>query len=722
MEDTRHNFRARAAPAALFLLGMNGIVTQAILLREFLTVFHGNEMTIGIILANWMLLTGAGAFAGGRIRRANRGEGILFLLLFLNGFLPLLIAFLLPFLRSLLFPPGVMIGLIECFYGSALLLLPFCIAAGMLFPLLVPFVREEKGDALPRSYAVESIGGIAGGILLTVALLFLLPAFTILLLQFLATGIFLLLASRSRRSAGGSVAIALLLLVAAGAVLILRPDERSRQYLHPGRRIAAWMDTPYGSLAATRSGSQADFFENNSLLFSTGDVTANEEAVHFALSQRSAPARVLLLSGGVAGLIPEIEKHAVRRIDYVEINPALIGMAREMGIYAPGSRMRLFLTDGRRYAERTGERYDAALVNAPDPSTAQLNRYFSTEFFSRLKERLAPDGVVSISLASSGEYQGEDARRLHSILFNTLRASFGRVIVVPGERNYYLASDSALTLDIARNLAERGISTQYVNADYLQEDLLAARSAELADNVDPGAPVNRDFAPAAYFEQLLLWMSFFEGSAWMILPLILLLLFPGVRRMSAAGFALFAGGFAGASIEVMLILGFQILCGYLYQAVGALVAAFMAGLAAGVAIARAKKFPARIDRLDRFLPLFGLLALFVPFLLEAAARIRQDLFTSAAVGILMLAAGAAGGMTFAFASRIHTAPARTRAGELYGADLAGAALGAFAASVYLIPRFGFEAAGRAACGICLLGSIVVFAARAMEARRKERIA
>jgi len=37
---------------------------QIILLREFMFVFGGNELIIGVILANWMVLTGIGAFAG----------------------------------------------------------------------------------------------------------------------------------------------------------------------------------------------------------------------------------------------------------------------------------------------------------------------------------------------------------------------------------------------------------------------------------------------------------------------------------------------------------------------------------------------------------------------------------------------------------------------------------------------------------------------------------
>ncbi|HTY57959.1 MAG TPA: hypothetical protein VMF59_04040, partial [Bacteroidota bacterium] len=49
---------------AVAALGMTSLTTQVILLREFVSVFQGNELVIGAVLASWMMLTGAGAFLG----------------------------------------------------------------------------------------------------------------------------------------------------------------------------------------------------------------------------------------------------------------------------------------------------------------------------------------------------------------------------------------------------------------------------------------------------------------------------------------------------------------------------------------------------------------------------------------------------------------------------------------------------------------------------------
>lgn len=50
----------------VFALGSTAIISQLIILREFMTIFNGNELVIGTILGNWMILTALGAFLGRR--------------------------------------------------------------------------------------------------------------------------------------------------------------------------------------------------------------------------------------------------------------------------------------------------------------------------------------------------------------------------------------------------------------------------------------------------------------------------------------------------------------------------------------------------------------------------------------------------------------------------------------------------------------------------------
>ena len=50
----------------IIIVGLSGIVAQIIILRELLVSFYGNELTLGIILANWVLLEAIGVFFFGK--------------------------------------------------------------------------------------------------------------------------------------------------------------------------------------------------------------------------------------------------------------------------------------------------------------------------------------------------------------------------------------------------------------------------------------------------------------------------------------------------------------------------------------------------------------------------------------------------------------------------------------------------------------------------------
>jgi len=130
-------------------------------------------------------------------------------------------------------------------------------------------------------------------------------------------------------------------------------------------------------------------------------------------------------------------------------------------------------------------------------------------------------------------------------------------------------------------------------------------------------------------------------------------------------------------IEILLLLGFQAVHGYVYQQLALLVAAFMAGMSLGSWLALGLRKPPQLAPIQfavAVAPLaaFGLLTLGAP---------------AAAVAAVM--AGALGGFQFASASRQYFAHTKSGAGKLYAVDLAGSCAGALLLSAYVIPVFGF---------------------------------
>jgi spermidine synthase len=89
-------------------------------------------------------------------------------------------------------------------------------------------------------------------------------------------------------------------------------------------------DSIYGNLAVIETGNIRSIYDNGVILASAPDENAAEEAVHYALLEHPAPRQILLIGGGVNGSIAQALKHpTVERIDYAELDPALIDLARQ---------------------------------------------------------------------------------------------------------------------------------------------------------------------------------------------------------------------------------------------------------------------------------------------------------------------------------------------------------------------------------------------------------
>jgi hypothetical protein len=152
-----------------------------IFLREFLAVFNGNELVIGIIFACWMLLTGMGAMLGRAGQPSNKKNSTEISGFFLLGLLPMITVFMIRFLKTMVFPAGSMAGIVGILIFSASVLLCFCLLSGFLFTrLTVELSRKYGANLLGRSYAIESIGSIAGGLLFSFLLVYFLGTFQIL--------------------------------------------------------------------------------------------------------------------------------------------------------------------------------------------------------------------------------------------------------------------------------------------------------------------------------------------------------------------------------------------------------------------------------------------------------------------------------------------------------------------------------------------------------------
>jgi spermidine synthase len=402
------------------------------------------------------------------------------------------------------------------------------------------------------------------------------------------------------------------------------------------------------------------------------------------------------------------------------------------------SRVHVHAMDGRRFLKTTKDSFDVIIVNLPDPHTAQLNRFYTEEFYREAAAKLAPGGIVSFQVTSSEDFINQELADFLRCLLRTLRQVFPEVTAIPGDTVHFFAASRPGTLttdpaELLRRLRARRLHTQYVREYFLPFRMSPDRMQDLQLQIEPlpSTPVNRDFAPVAYYFDVALWSAPFHptsaqwfealaslsfkrllmGTMLALAALVPLMWMwpagrphkPQARARRSAALAVAVVGFTELGLEIILLLGFQALYGYVYHELAILVALFMVGVAlGGWGELRLAPSPGRASMRRDLRLLAGLQILLAasPLLLYALlvqlGRVSSVGGQRAASEVLFpalaLGAGLLGGFQFLLASRAYfgNAPDSGRSpGVLYALDLAGACAGALALSVLLIPVYGF---------------------------------
>ncbi len=698
---------------SVIALGISSIITQIIVLREFLGIAQGNELVLGIILGNWMLLTGVGCYLA---KYAGKVKNRIRLLIFSQAvvaLLPILYIYLIRMMRNVLFLPGEMIGAAGIFWFSFVLLMPYCIIAGGLLTIASGLYRTKNSqEQIGRIYFMDSIGDILGGLLFSFILVYLFNAFQIAFIIMAVNLVAAIILAASGRNRMTVYSLMLILMLAIAAFGSLDLNGASIKSLYPGQDIVFHKESLYGDLVVTQTKDQLNFFENSVPLFTTDNTMANEEVVHYAMAQTSYPTDVLLISGGVAGTPAEILKYNVHRIDYVELDPEIIKIGKEYTTNLDDPRINIINQDGRQYVKDTNRSYDAVIIDLPDPSSAQLNRFYTVEFFQELKRILKDKGIISLSLSSSENYQDPATRMLTSSIYRSIRQSFRNIIIIPGERSIFVASDRELDYGIADLIKEKRIKTEYVNEYYLVGRITEDRIIQAEKSANEKARLNKDFEPVAYYYQLQQWLEQDNFSLKLFLALFAVAIIAYLAFTRAVPFAVFTTGFAASSLEIVIIICFQILYGYAYQSIAIIITMFMLGLAVGSyfmnrMLGKMKKMD--MVKLESGIALFSLI---LPFLLMTLAGIQNTLlnFLSARVFIpfITMVLAIIVGMEFPLAAKLHFKDVPKTAAALYLADFMGAFAGAILVSVLLIPLFGLVNVCFMVAGLNVLSAVILW--------------
>jgi len=410
-----------------------------------------------------------------------------------------------------------------------------------------------------------------------------------------------------------------------------------------------------------------------------------------------------------------------------------------------------------RYLLGCGETFDVVIVNAPAPTTAAANRFYTVEFFRSVKRVLADDGFVFTSLEVS-ERLMDDAADLGGSLFQTLNHVFGRVLVTAESGARFLAGPAGAPLTFDRQtLYARsrgaGVKTRFFRPEYfLGEDALTAEKCARVRRrfAEAEGSLNSRVQPVTYFNNLVVWSRFSGSGAtgllrrlktlraspimvWMVALGVLCLVasgairaFGGASRSAACGrvtvaLLLATTGACGMALEVLLIFVYQSLYGYVYGRIGLIVGLFMLGLVAGAPSGRwlaARGHRLTVCMLGSIEVLLLTFACMVPGLMRYAAATGR--VGEIVICLCVAAVGWAVGAEFPLANgmlRRAGASVGQAAALADASDHLGAAVGALLVGVLLLPVLGIGATGlvlasvKASALLCLAGSLIALMPR-----------
>ena len=729
----------------LLLIGFTATVAQILLMRELLVVFYGNEVSLGLLLASWLLWTGTGSSLFGRSASwlDDPRKAMAALQTLVSIVLPLTILAVRSAKGVFITVRGEILGPWPILLTALVVLCPFCALSGGAFSVGSRMVAQETASSSARAtgsvYLLEAIGAGIGGLFACVVLALHLTSFQVAFavgsLNLLAA-VSLIVCAPLWRRVGYSVVV---LMFGAGLIPFAAPrlETLSLARLWQGFHLLKSSNSAYGNLAVVETGNSKTLLENGLVLFTVPDPQAAEESVHFGLLQHPKPRSVLLIGGGLNGSSAEALKHStVERIDLVELDPTIFDFGREyfagqMAFLQQDPRVHLHVVDGRLFLKTTNQTFDVIILNLPEPQTAQINRFFTVEFFREAATKLNPGGILAFQLAASEDYISDILASFLRCINRSLREVFPEVTTIPGERAYFLATKQKGELteqpdELLRRLKSRHVETTYVREYYLPFRMSPDRMSQLAEQIrpQPDTPLNHDFAPIAYYFDVALWSTQFSDGyrkvfafmanvkfVWVVFGLTALLIVCRVlsallrpRQLQQASVVACIGamGFTLMALEVLLLLGFQAVYGYVYRQLAVLISVVMMGMALGswLGLRRigadnsgGQPVTLRYVGMIQIVSAISPMLLYCFFLVCERSNNSTGLLITADVlfPIAGLLCGMLGGYQFPLASSVFFTGQKGKPGNtgtLYAVDLLGACIGAIVLCAYLVPVFG----------------------------------
>lgn len=288
---------------------------------------------------------------------------------------------------------------------------------GVELPILIR-KANEIGVSLQKSAAKVLFSDYAGGLIGGLLFLFLLrPYFGLVKTAFLVALINAAVAlwivyrfkhelKRYRLHAGFGIFFLVLLVFGAffGEEAALQFEERL--YKDP---VVFSEQSSYQKIILTKAQGDTRLYLDGQLQFSSSDEHRYHEIlVHPPMAAAARHDRILILGGGDGLAVREVLKYPdAGKITLVDLDPKMTEIAKTNHLLIElnegslnNEQVEIINEDAFRFLEQADGFYDVIIIDLPDPNNESLNKLYTKEFYSLVRNRLHPDGAMMAQATS----------------------------------------------------------------------------------------------------------------------------------------------------------------------------------------------------------------------------------------------------------------------------------------------------------------------------------
>lgn len=686
----------------IFLNGFTSIITQIVLYKEILSQVYANEIVLCFALSSWLI---SGALAGIVVFPKyfkKKNDNFLIASLGLLPVFTIIISLVsLIIIRNIKtifnIPVEQLINIWDAIIITILFYSPTAFFLTMSFSLAGEILKRMNGE-IKLLYIIETSGSIVAGILFT---LFISGKYSNLeLLYWLGVinmvAIYILYRYQSNPDRKVNAILIFILipyLIPLFTGFLKKVDEESFIKPYLKYNMLQKKEGQDSKVVITRKNNEYFVFSNGILRYQSKNADFME-FLGWAMLSNGGYKNIMLVNGGYTGYIDEIQRYKWdKKITFVETDTDVADLLEKI-FKNVHSKKNVQYVHGDiiyyLYKTKNSEKYDFVVLNTPAPNTFLNNRYYTYEFFSLLKNSLTKDGLIIFSLPAAENYFTKEIFASIAPVYKTIKEIFFNVEIIPGDKIIFLVSDKKISLkstNISNNMKKNNIKIPQLNPVYIDEK--AGKSGiikNLLDKID--AKPNKILEPSAYLYNIKKELLMFKSNSNFIKIIFILFIFffvlyrlINLHKKWASLFpyiSMFLFSATTIILELCLVLIYQSFYGYLYRSIGMLYSFFMVGILIGAVLLMIFN-NIKYKLLVIMAEILNLLILFYILNLKS---IEQTINPNIIIFFIVTTG-------FFVGAIFNLMQENSELSILYGADLAGGAIGGILFGLLIFPLFGF---------------------------------